>query len=114
MKFNKIVPVELDAEGTAIRIFKSRNTASVSGVDFAWMQYGEAVKEIRHKIWLRCGGECEFCGSIINENTMEMHEKIHRGKQGEISLVNSRAACRGSHKFQHKDRNTRFREIKLS
>lgn len=104
--------MELGEDGEACRIFRSFHMAHEAGVCWTKMLYGTALDQIRHKIWLRCRGECERCGSIINEYSMEMHEVVHRGKQGEISLANSIGTCRGSHKYQHKDRDTRFREVK--
>lgn len=114
MRLDKVVCVELGEDGSAIRIFKSENTAHASGVCFTKMYYRVAVSQIRHKVWLRCKGECERCGSIINEYSMEMHEKKHRGRQGEISLENSIGICKGSHKYQHRDRNPRFKDAKVS
>jgi 5-methylcytosine-specific restriction endonuclease McrA len=92
-----------------VRIFKSEKAAfSVVDITPIYMPRNLAVASIRHQIFLRSKGCCEECGSIITENSMEMHEREWRGKGGEISLENSIAACKRSHKFAHRKRAPQF------
>jgi len=104
--------VELSPEGLPVRIFKSVRSAwtqaSQGGFRIAQMTHQTAVQHIRHQIFVRSKGFCEECGSVITESSMEMHERLWRGKGGEISLENSIAACKGSHKFAHRDRAPKF------
>jgi hypothetical protein len=37
-----------------------------------------------------------------------MHEKLHRGKGGEISFENSILICHPCHRHEHRDRNPRW------
>jgi 5-methylcytosine-specific restriction endonuclease McrA len=69
------------------------------------MDYAEAVKSIRHQLFLRAKGFCELCGDIVLESSGHMHEQKHRGKGGEISLENSVFICPICHGLAHKDRN---------
>lgn len=112
MNNNELVWVEMDFSrewrpGRAIRIFRSY-TAAAFGTNVQQMKYGEAVKDIRHQLFLRSKGNCEQCGSIVSEDSGHMHERQHRGKGGEISLANSIFICPKCHKYDHRDREPKF------
>jgi hypothetical protein len=107
------VMVEVDGGGCPIRIFRAAKQAFALPPERV-KEYprAEAVARIRHAIFVRCGGRCEYgCGRAIVEdkyqpgarwpNIMEMHEEIPRGsvhKVGEISLQNSYAVCGVCHR----------------
>ena len=40
---------------------------------------------------------CEYCGSLITAGTGHMHERIPKGKGGEVSLDNCVAICARCH-----------------
>ena len=87
--------------------------AEVPGnTDILYMPKYDAVKNIRDQIWDRCKGECEWCSKIISKDSMHMHEKIHRGQGGEISLENSCGICYECHfgPLGHGNRAPRFGE----
>jgi hypothetical protein len=72
-----------------------------------------AVSLIRHQLFVRSKGFCEWCGSIITECSAHMHEAKSRGKGGDISLANSVLICCTCHfnsriAGTHKKRNPRF------
>jgi hypothetical protein len=98
-----------------VRIFKSKKAAfSVVDVTPIFIARNLAVASIRHQIFLRSKGSCEQCGAFITEQSMEMHEKQHRGKGGEISLDNSFAICKKCHRFEHRERAPQFtRRVQL-
>ena len=103
----KFVWVELGLDAQPIRIFRTRQASLQAGWRQAYPRE-VAVGIIRHKIFMRSDGYCEFCGALITEQTMHMHEKQHRGKGGEISLSNSVPICATCHRRAHADRNPRF------
>jgi 5-methylcytosine-specific restriction endonuclease McrA len=106
---SKLVWVETTAVGVPVRIFKSRmHAAGYHVAKVLQWDYSDAVKIIRHQLWLRCAGECELCASPVNETSGHMHETRHRGKGGEISLANSVFICPTCHRRAHADRNPRF------
>jgi 5-methylcytosine-specific restriction endonuclease McrA len=115
MKSDKMVWVEMDFSrvwqpGFAVRIFKNRSAAS-KFKDQRFVsprKYSEAVGEVRHHLWLRCKGECELCAAPVTEQSGHMHEQVHRGKGGEISLANSVFICPKCHQRAHSARNPRF------
>lgn len=107
MKRADYVWVEL--QGVVVRIFKGDFIPLDTPVHkLARMEYADAVKSIRHTLFIRSKGDCELCGSPITEKTGHMHEMRHRGKGGEISLENSVLACAACHKHQHRDREPKF------
>ena len=57
----------------------------------------EAVKTIRDQVFARSGGECEDCGARVTKVTGEMHERLPRGKGGEISMTNCCFLCHACH-----------------
>ena len=110
---SKMVWVELsDATLTAdvVRIFRNWKDvlASNTARRVVNLHRDVAVAEIRHQLWLRCGGACELCGDILTEGSGQMHEMKHRGKGGEISMENSVFICAKTHKREHADREPKF------
>jgi hypothetical protein len=91
-----------------IRIFKSQKAAFESRIFpnfLVEVLYEAAVFSVRHQLFVRSGGFCEWCGDILTEQSGHMHERKHRGKGGEISLENSAFICAKTHKDEHADRN---------
>ena len=75
------------------------------------------VAEIRHAIWLCQKGHCISCDVFVTEEQAHMHEKIHRGQGGEISLDNSEILCYDCHlnreEFGHGKRKPQFPKKRL-
>ena len=95
---SKIVKVETDESGTPIRIFRNDlEWVRCPDSRLKYMTKAEAVGSIRGQIWRRTGGECEFCGAWITENTMHLHEQLPKGRGGEVSLANSVGICADCH-----------------
>lgn len=105
----KQVWVSLNMLGNVIRIFNSEKAACASPGMRLKVNYGVAVYEIRHQLFLRSDGYCELCLAPITEQSAHMHERQHRGKGGEISLENSVMVCAACHRYEHKDRNPRWK-----
>ncbi len=106
--------VELNQEGTPVRIFRNPHTAFRFKGQATLMPYRNAVSAIRLQIWQRTKGECEWCSTPISEQSLHMHEMVHRGEGGEISLANCVGICYDCHfsdfESAHGDRVTRFKE----
>jgi len=69
------------------------------------------VKEIRLAIWRRQEGTCLRCANLITTKTMHMHERVHRGRGGKISLENSIGLCYECHlgaRGVHPEKQLRF------
>lgn len=112
-----LVWAELDPyTGLAIRIFNSRKAMFlampyVEDGPTKSMERGLAVSQIRRQIWDRQQGLCLRCGEIIRWVGSHLHEKIHRGEGGEISLENSELLCAACHigpQGVHSDRQVKF------
>ena len=97
----------------AIRIFKNHK-AMVEAMPYVEdgptqkMDRGLAVSQIRRQIWNRQEGLCARCPQIITFLTSQMHEKIHRGEGGEISLENSELLCAKCHQDAHPEKRVLF------
>jgi 5-methylcytosine-specific restriction endonuclease McrA len=73
------------------------------------------TKEIRDEIWKRQEGVCIRCPNLISKATMHMHERVHRGRGGKISLENSVGLCYSCHlgsRGVHPEKRLRFGEHK--
>lgn len=112
----KMVWCEIDTESLkVIRIFRSEK-AMILAMPYSEDGYtakrerSEAVSEIRHQVWEKTKGFCMWCAEWITEESMHMHEVLHRGQGGEISLKNSVGICAECHMRAHEDRNPRFGE----
>lgn len=120
MSRNRVM-VEIGAAGNVIRIFRfPKRALSYPPEKVKELPRGEATGLIRHQIWIRTGGQCEYgCGRSFTKHgdrftRMHMHEKQARGKgidPGEISLENSIGTCWICHdKVGHQDRQLHFGE----
>ena len=116
---SKLVLVELSFNGLPCRVFKSAKALSTARVSDCTMPIGEvcemdrrqAAQQIRLQVWQRAGGECEDCGQSVPVQAFHMHEGIHRGQGGEISLANSHCLCYTCHfDIEHGNRKPRFGE----
>jgi 5-methylcytosine-specific restriction endonuclease McrA len=71
------------------------------------------VAEIRQQVYDRQGGRCRSCDKFVTSEQAHMHEKVHRGQGGEISLDNSEILCYDCHlnreEFGHGKRKPQFR-----
>ncbi len=99
------VYVELGLSGTAIRIFRNQKAALKAQTCWTVMARNQAVGQIRHQLFIRSEGYCEFCDDRVTERGGQMHERLHRGQGGEISLANSVFICATCHAFAHIGRN---------
>ena len=109
---SKTVWVVQNAKGEAIRILSKANEKEVrrpSEVVYYDWDRREAVCSVRRQIFDRCKGFCEICASPVIESSGHMHEQVHRGQGGEISLDNSVFICVQCHKRAHNDRNPRWK-----
>jgi hypothetical protein len=76
-----------------------------------------AVEEIRRAVFKRATDDdgivhCEDCGKRIDWYTGHMHERLAKGKGGEVSVENSVAICPYCHlQVEHGDR--RFQSSKI-
>lgn len=71
--------------------------------------------QIRRAIWERQGGTCVRCPTIITWKSLHMHERVHRGRGGEISLENSEGLCYECHlgvRGVHPEKQLNFRKRK--
>ena len=96
---SKRVWVELSAEGCVIRIFRTRRDAAEAELAFPinHVDRAEAVKDIRRQVFERDGYSCTHCGKAINWDTGHLHERLWRGRGGEMSLDNSTTLCYSCH-----------------
>lgn len=99
--------VDLGPDGRAIRIIK-RVSFSPHDPDPAEMSKKQAVSDIRTQVFERSGGECERCATPITYRTMHMHETLHRGRGGEVSVENSVAICPPCHIGKNGEHANRF------
>lgn len=95
----KMVWVAIGADGLAERIFKNRKQAVIAGESPGGelMLRSEAVTVIRRKIWLRDNKSCTHCGRTVPWGVMQMHERIWRGRGGDVSVANGTTLCSGCH-----------------
>jgi 5-methylcytosine-specific restriction endonuclease McrA len=93
-----------------IRIFKTRKAAVLSGQAVIEYPRKDAVAEIRREVFKLAEGFCKYCGKYVPWESGHMHEQIHRGEGGEISIYNSTWACYNCHKNEHPEKQLRFGE----
>jgi len=95
--------VSVDAEFRPLEVFKRQSEAVrafqtyPSMTNLVEMDRFEAVGAIRHEIFIRQKGRCIACDKIVTEEQAHMHEKVSRGKGGNISLDNSEILCSNCH-----------------
>lgn len=86
-------------DGVPVRILKKPR---YSDVDVKEWPRSDAISAIRHQIFVRTNGQCEYCGETILENgslykRMHMHETKLRSLGGDISVENSVGICYNCH-----------------
>lgn len=94
--------VELDTPGGApIRLFRTARHAHCSPASdenrLAEWPRRDAMQAIRKKVYDRAQGRCVACDTPLSLNTYHMHERLPRGKGGQVSLENSEARCAPCH-----------------
>lgn len=120
----KFVSAEVDEDGSALRIFRSRKLAAIfeaGGGRVLLLSKAEAVGAIRRKVFSRAENTCENCGEPVTEKTGHMDEKHAKGKRdaegnfGEVSVENGQVLCPPCHigPFgKHGDRKWNGRTVK--
>ncbi len=99
----QLVYVEIDPETELpIRILKTNlQVVNLDPEVLRQMARSVAVNYIRLQIIARAIRNkkilCEYCGSILTSETGHMHEKIPKGKGGEVSLDNCVFICPRCH-----------------
>jgi 5-methylcytosine-specific restriction endonuclease McrA len=108
----KVVWVEL-VNQLPVRICKNQK-AAVKHSCCTVMPRADAVRSIRRQIWERDEKCCTHCGVIVPWGVFEMHERIWRGRAGEISVENGTTLCNDCHQNDpvagHGNRRVRFGE----
>jgi len=98
--------------GKPYTIFKTEKSVPLN-VEVILMEKAEAVRSIRNDIWFRQNGECIGCGEIITRAGFHMHERVHRGRGGLVSLDNGVGLCYDCHlgkRSVHPEKQLRFGE----
>jgi 5-methylcytosine-specific restriction endonuclease McrA len=110
--------VEMSDAGLPITIFRTEKAAIaaiLNGCRVREMARSIAVGLIRAQVILRADELCERCGTVLTEDTGEMHETLPKGKGGEVSLANCEWLCHRCHQGDkdsaHGNRRTRFGEV---
>ena len=70
-----------------------------------------STAEIRRAVYDRQHGECLWCSKFVTFQQAHLHEKLHRGHGGKISLDNSIILCSNCHigpKGDHGNRLPKF------
>lgn len=110
----RMVWVEIDTEGRALRILKNQKFITTAIAPVACVLRSVAVTTIRRKIWDRDKHTCTHCGAIVPWSVFEMHERQWRGRGGEISVSNGTTLCNDCHQNDkvagHGNRKVRFGE----
>lgn len=93
--------VELGEKSQVLRIFRNRCEAlavSMQGdIITALVEKADAVGNIRQQVFNRANWRCEHCGASLTYKTGQMHEKLPKGKGGEVSLENCMLLCYNCH-----------------
>lgn len=101
MRLTDLCWVELDLPAlNPIAIFKNQKQAILAGVTYGPMVYGEAVEKIRRAVFERDQFACTHCGEDVTWGGVRrghMHERVWRGKGGQISVANSTTLCYNCH-----------------
>ena len=96
----EFVHVVVGADGRAIEILKNEKhsaLATLAGYTVGYMLRSLATEQIRLAVFKRDGYACTHCGAPVCIGTGHMHERLHRGRGGEISVNNSTTLCGGCH-----------------
>lgn len=97
---SKLVRVQIGNNGLPVHIYRDKSWRENENVQI--MDRTRAVGAIRAQVYERSESEngwheCEACGRIITWESMEMHEKVFKGKGGEVSVENCTALCHQCH-----------------
>jgi 5-methylcytosine-specific restriction endonuclease McrA len=91
------VYVELEWDGTILRVVKNAEAWKIPPERLRHWPKADAIRTIRKQVFERAGYMCEFCGKNLTWEGGEMHEKLPKGKGGEVSMDNSVAVCHQCH-----------------
>lgn len=95
---DKKVWVVLGVDGRAIEILKNeKHAAQLQDVRVGYLHRSVATEQIRRQIYAQQLRACAHCGSPVTWYTMELHERLWRGRGGEISVSNSVGLCNTCH-----------------
>src|ERR1039458_6282389 len=98
---SKMVRVLQGENGRAEKIFRGKTWRDYPVERVYKTTKAEAVADIREQVYERSqgphGAGCENCGRRITWESMEMHEKIFKGRGGEVSTENCQALCHNCH-----------------
>jgi len=98
--------------GKPYTIFKTEKSVPLN-VEVIVMEKADAVRSIRDDVWFRQDGECLRCGEIITKPGFHMHERVHKGRGGLVSLDNAMGLCYSCHlgkRGVHPEKQVRFGE----
>jgi hypothetical protein len=95
----RMVWCEVGLDGRAVRIFKNRRAAVECSIPLggAYLLRASAVSDIRRQIWERDKKKCVHCGNTVPYGVFEMHERVWRGRGGEVSVENGVTLCSADH-----------------
>lgn len=85
----------IDGSPIAVRIFRNHKQAQEVEC-YVEMPRRLAISQIRDAIRTRQNSVCARCPNLITQS-FHMHEKVSRGRGGEISLDNSEGLCADCH-----------------
>ena len=94
----------------AVRIFKNTKAAAEAEAAGAYPFLGnraEAIEQIRRQVFERDAFICIHCGKVVTWEIGEMHERIWKGRGGEVSVENCETRCHACNMLEH-DRNPKF------
>jgi hypothetical protein len=95
--------VLVDASFRPLEVFKRQSeairafTTYPSMMELVEMDRAEAVGMIRHDLFIKQKARCIACNKIVTEEQAHMHERVHRGQGGNISIDNSEILCSTCH-----------------
>ncbi len=89
--------VEID-NGAVIRVFKNERDAVLSGKVVEQRPKAEAVKFIRLLVFRRDKYACTHCGAEVTWYAGHMHERVWKGRGGEVSVDNCTTLCSECHR----------------
>lgn len=117
MKSRHRVWVEYGDKENVIRIFRSAPFGIQNTVDrdrIREIPRYDAVSAIRMQVRRRADDHCDRCGCVLPGYAGEMHERVPKGKGGEVSLENCWWLCHRCHQVgpdsEHSNRQLRFGE----
>lgn len=109
--FSELPVAIAPSEQYAARLIRSPQFAAIgTRAGYAWTyarrSRRETVGHIRRQVFERDKRQCVACGEMLvldsgHRNSMEMHERIPRGRGGVIALWNSESRCHDCHTGRH-------------